>query len=64
MKFALFSGPPVNTCALSAVSTMIETHRDCVLPYKAKLEKLEKSCKVPQLKELIHTMLQMIKGGT
>ena len=64
MKHAMFCEPPTVLVVVSTLSSMVKTHQDYMQQYKSKLEKLEKSSKIPNVKEMVHDMILVLEGKT
>ena len=64
MKHALSSSPTTVRIVITSLHSMLKTREDCVQKYKAELEKLEKTTKDSQVKDIVHEMILVLEGKT
>ena len=62
MKFADHADPAVSQTVMVTAGNIVRDHIQYMQKYKAKLEKLEKTSTIPQVRDIAHEMILKLEG--
>lgn len=62
MKYVDHSDPTISQIVMGTVRTMARQHKDYMRKYKKKLENLEQSSTVPQVRDFAHDIILVLEG--
>ena len=62
MKYIDYSDLNTSRMVLGSICSMLRKHKDYMLKYKDKFEKLEQTSTVPQVKDTAHDIILVLEG--
>ena len=62
MKYIDYSDLNTSRMVLGSICSMLRKHKDYMLKYKHKFEKLEQTSTVPQVKDTAHDIILVLEG--
>ena len=62
MKYVNYSDSMVAQMVVGVLNSMVRKHQDYMQKYKSKLEKVEETSTIPQVKDQVHDMILVLEG--